>query len=243
MSFVICALILAAHVHVIHIRLRTPDTAITAAPSVWRDPPFLGLIVFTLLGALSVDFFLVGIPVYVLDVLHGPSWLPGAIMVLLTVCGIGAGMVAMRVVGQIARTSAMAIRSGLYVMWCGASLAAVLLPDGWLVPYLLSTTLLLAAGNLLGPVSNALAEATAPRAVRGRYLATFQYAFTIAGVLAPAIVALFTYAIWLPWAVVAVGSMAAIGGSTWLANRLPAAAVHPHRTRAAELPQRAMQPT
>ncbi|MGI8576746.1 MAG: hypothetical protein ACR2KG_02260 [Nocardioidaceae bacterium] len=83
----------------------------------------------------------------------------------------------------------------------------------------------LAAGSLLGPITNALAEASAPVAERGRYLAAFQYAYTIAGILAPAIVALFTYAVWLPWAIVAAASLAAIGGSRWLASRLPAAAV------------------
>lgn len=48
------------------------------------------------------------------------------------------------------------------------------------------STLVLAGANLvLGGRVNAMAEATAPPRALGRYLAAFQYAFTIAGVLAP----------------------------------------------------------
>jgi hypothetical protein len=52
--------------------------------------------------------------------------------------------------------------------------------------------------GLLFMRANALAEAIAPPAVRGRYLAAFQYAFTVPGVIAPAVVALFSVAVWLP---------------------------------------------
>jgi len=59
---------------------------------------------------------------------------------------------------------------------------------------------------------NALAEAAAPDAPGLAYLAAFQYAFTIAGVLAPAVVALFSVTPWLPWLVVAAGTAASVAG-------------------------------
>jgi MFS family permease len=228
-SFLVCALVLARWVEAAHVRHPAPAAPGAGAASAWRDPPFLALTLVTMLSALAVDFFLVGMPVYVLDELHGQSWLPGIILALLTAIGAGAAVIAMRVVNRLARTTSMAVRSVLYVVWGAASLGAAALPSGLRAPYLLTTTLLLAAGSLLGPVANALAEAAAPRAVRGRYLATFQYAFTVAGVLTPAIVALFTYAIWLPWLVVCAASAGAVGGSVWLAGRLPPAAVRPHQ--------------
>jgi hypothetical protein len=67
----------------------------------------------------------------------------------------------------------------------------------------------------------------APRSARGRYLAAFQYAFTVPGVIAPAVVALFSVAVWLPWLLAGTG--AALGAATmrWLARRLPAGALRP----------------
>jgi MFS family permease len=93
---------------------------------------------------------------------------------------------------------------------------------------LLLTTVILAAANLVfGPRAAALAEAAAPPEVRGRYLAAFQYAFTVAGVVAPAVVALFAVAVWLPWALVASTAGAAVVGLGMLASHLPAAALSP----------------
>jgi hypothetical protein len=59
-----------------------------------------------------------------------------------------------------------------------------------------AATVVPAVAGLLFMRANALAEAIAPAGVRGRYLAAFQYAFTVPGVIAPA---LFSVALWLPW--------------------------------------------
>jgi hypothetical protein len=83
------------------------------------------------------------------------------------------------------------------------------------------------AASTRRPAPNALAEAVAPRAVRGRYLAAFQYAFTVPGVVAPAVVALFSVAIWLPWLVAGTGAGLAAVALPWLALRLPGDAVRP----------------
>jgi MFS family permease len=84
----------------------------------------------------------------------------------------------------------------------------------------------MAAATLVsGPRAVALAAAVAPPAARGRYLAAFQYAFTAAGVVAPAVVALYSVAVWLPWVLVAASATVAIVGLGALASRLPASAV------------------
>src|SRR5581483_2245422 len=95
------------------------------------------------------------------------------------------------------------------------------------VELLAVTVVMAAAGLLFQSRTNALAEAIAPAAVRGRYLAAFQYAFTIPGVIAPAVVALYSVAVWLPWLLVGSCAALAVLALRWLARHLPPAARHP----------------
>ncbi|EOD64761.1 MFS transporter [Amycolatopsis vancoresmycina] len=198
---------------------------------VLRDRPYLALIVFSGLFGLSLDFFLIGTPVFVLDRLHGPAWLPGAILALLTVVTSVGGTLALKLTARLTRIAAMRAGSALFSLWCVVSLGVLLVPDGWQVAYLLASTLVFAAGDLVfGPRSGALAEAAAPPVARGRYLAAYQYAFTVAQVLAPAVVSLFSVADWLPWVLVGACAGLAVAGLGMLGSRLPASAVAPGRS-------------
>jgi MFS family permease len=215
-SFVVAAVLLLTFLRIPHVRHeRTPTTV-----GVLRNRPYLALIVITALLALAVDFF-----VYVLEVLHGPSWLPGIMLACLTLIGSTAGTLAVRVTRRLARTTSMIISAVLYVAWCAASLGAAGLPATWRPAVLLGGTLLMAAANLLSARANALAEAAAPRELRGRYLAAFQYAFTVAGIAAPGVVGLFTVAAWLPWLLVALGTALAAAAIPCVARYLPRHAV------------------
>jgi hypothetical protein len=222
-SFAACALMLALLVRAGHGHRGVP--AGKGGPRLLSDRPFLTLIAATGLIGLPGDLFLSGISVYFLAQLHGPAWLPGAAVALLTALTSTGATTVLRVTRRLRRTTVMGLSAGLYVVWCAASLAAVLVPPRWRAPELLAATVVLAAASLLFQRANALAEALAPRAARGRYLAAFQYAFTVPGVIAPAVVALFSVAVWLPWLLVGAG--AALGAATlrWLAGRLPAAAL------------------
>lgn len=220
-SFVVAALLLALLLRLPHTRRHSDTTPV----SVLRNRPFLTLIVVTGLFALALDFFLVAVPVYVIDVLHGPAWLPGTMLVVLTVLGSLTGPLGVRLTRRRWRTTAMAYGAGLYVLWALACPGAALLPTAARPAYLLATTIIFAAANVIGARANALAEAAAPPAVRGRYLAAFQYAFTAAGVVAPAVVALFATGVWLPWLLVAAVAATAGGTLPYLARRLPRHAV------------------
>lgn len=177
---------------------------------------------------LSLDFFLIGTPVFILDRLHAPQWLPGAILLLLTVLTSFGGTVALRLTRRLSRIDAMRAGSALFAAWCAVSLGVLLVPRSWQVPYLLIATLVYATGDLVfGPRCSALAEAAAPPEAKGRYLAAFQYALTMAQVLAPAVVSLFPVSIWLPWALVGVCACLAVLGLGRLGPRLPTGAVSP----------------
>jgi Na+/melibiose symporter-like transporter len=227
-SFLLCALLLALLVRDPGRAGRPARTAGPGRARVLADRPFLVLIVATGLAVLPSDVFLSGMSVYLLTELHTPAWLPGALLALLTGLNSVGATAALRVTRGLRRTTAMALGAGLYVLWCAASLAALAVPPGWRPAELMAATLLLAAAGLLfGSRANALAEAAAPGPVRGRYLAAFQYAFTIPGVLAPAVVALFSIAVWLPWLLAGLSAGLALLGLGWLAGRLPAAALRP----------------
>lgn len=221
-SFLCAALLLTKLVRAPH-----PVTLVREAPvRVWRDRPYLVFIGVAGLFGLSLDFFLVGMPVYVLGQLNGADWLPGVILGLLTAVISVGGTLALRATRRLTRIQAMVLGSVLYVVWCVLSLGAMVVAPGWLTGYLLATTVVLAVATLVsGPRANVLAEAAAPPEARGRYLAAFQYAFTCAQVLAPVVVGLFSLAVWVPWALVAASACLAAIGLCWVAPRLPPRAI------------------
>lgn len=207
-SFVLCAFLLFSRVRAPHV----PRTSTTG--SVSRQ--FLGLVAVTGLVALGTDFFLVGLPVYALD-LGTPAWLPGLILALHTAVTSTCGTLAVRLTRNLPRTATLARASALTAVWCVLCLVAAALPVGWRPAWLLGTALVLAAAAVLfGARANALAVAMAPSASRGRHLAAFQYAFTVPGVLAPAVVGLFAAGVWVPWAVVAAAAVGGAAGFRWL---------------------------
>jgi hypothetical protein len=106
------------------------------------------------------------------------------------------------------------------------------MPARWRAADLLAGTVVLAAAGLaFGVRVNALAEAAAPARARGRYLAAFQYSFTVPGVMAPAVVALFSVAVWLPWLLVGTAAGLAVLALRWLAGQLPARVLRPESFR------------
>ena len=230
-SFAACAVLLAAGVRIPRPPRGRAAPARAGAGSLLHDRPFLALIVVTGLVALASDLWLCGGSVYLLAVLHTRPWLPGALLAVLTALGSAGATLAVRATRRLARTTTMALAAALSIVWCAACLAAVVVPPGWRPLELFGATLVLAAAGLLFAArTNALAEAAAPEAARGRYLAAFQYAFTIAGMVAPGVVALFSVAVWLPWLLVAACCGLAILALRRLSGRLPARAVRPGST-------------
>src|ERR1700733_15028875 len=227
-SFAVCALLLGLLVRVPRPAHPAARTAGAGSRGPWSDRPFLALIVVTGLVALPLDFYLSGMSVYVLGELHAEPWLPWAALALYTGLNSLGATAALWATRRLRRTTAMAWGAALLVVWCGVSVAALAIPArGRAADLLAGNVGLAAAGLAFGVRVNALAEATAPARARGRYLAAFQYSFTVPGVMAPAVVALFSLAVWLPWLLVGAAAGLAVLALRWLAGQLPARALRP----------------
>lgn len=226
-SFAGCALLLALTVCAPRPPRRATRAAVPGSHGPLSDGLFLGVIVATGLAVLSIDFFLSGISVYALRVLHTRPWLPGAAVALAAGMTGAGGTLTLRLTRGLGRTTVMIIGAALYVVWCGISVATLAIPPAWRPAVLLAATVVMAMAGLLLLRAGALAEAVAPAAVRARYLAAFQYAFTVSGVLAPAVVGLFSVAAWLPWLLDGTSAGLAVLLLRWLAGRLPRSALQP----------------
>ncbi|HEU5110999.1 MAG TPA: MFS transporter, partial [Micromonosporaceae bacterium] len=140
LSFLGCAVVLLVLVD----RRRVGSVPLRQAGSVLRDRAFLGLIGMTALLALSLDFFLAGLPVYLLDRLHTQPWLPGVLLAWHTAITSVSGTLALRVTRRMTRPAALAVAAGLVVVWCGACLAAAALPPAARPATMLAAGLLMA---------------------------------------------------------------------------------------------------
>ena len=201
--------------------------------TVWCDRRYRALMASTCLVGLAVDFALVGTPVFVVDVLHGPAWLPGALLASGTLLSSVYGVQVVDALRGHRRTRSLQAGAGMLAAWALLTLAMVWVPAGWLVPYAFASWVVMVAGTkVFFPVSGALSEGLPPRGGRAGYMATYQYAFTAAQVLAPAVVGLFAVAAWLPWAVVAACSLTGVRVLSWLSGAIPSAVDRPWPTSA-----------
>ena len=192
-----------------------------------RDRPYLGLVVVNAVFALSTMMLALALPTLVLLHLHAPAWLVSSLLVGNTVV---VSLVTAPVVLRLRpfrRTRVLAAAAALWAVWALA--LAVLRPEhlSWGIPVLVGATLLYTAATVIhAPVSMGLAAAAAPADTRGRYLAIFQYSFTLAEVVGPSFFTiLFAARHGLPWVALAGLNGVAILALLALERRLPTAAV------------------
>ncbi|GAA3163420.1 MFS transporter [Nonomuraea roseoviolacea] len=170
---------------------RAPAPATPREPrgyrAVFADRPFVALVAAEQAFTLAHMILPVALPVYAVTVLGAPVWLTGVLYTLNTVL-VAAGQLAVRRRQRAARrTHAMALAGAILVAACALYAATALLPPG--APRaggLLMATLVLTLGELMHTTPSwALAAATAPTALRGRYLAIHQQTWAVAAVVAP----------------------------------------------------------
>lgn len=191
--------------------------------TVLRDRSYVTLMLAVCLLGLVVDFALIGTPVFILDVVRGPVWLPGALLATGTALSSAFGVTVVNLLAGRRRTRSLQAGALVYAAFAVALMAALWVPARWLVPYAFAAWLLFVIGNkVFYPIAGALSEALPPRDARAGYMATFQYSFTTAQVLAPAVVGLFALAAWAPWAVIAAASLVGLVALASLEKAMPA---------------------
>ncbi|MFG2994023.1 MFS transporter [Streptomyces sp. NPDC048257] len=217
--------------------VRTVATAAAGQPSagyrtVLRDRPFLGLTAANFLTALGYSALSVLFPLYLSTWLTAPDSLTGAAFTVNTVLCAGIGVL---IAGRVRRSGARRTRSAALgaLLFAAAFTGQIVL--GTLRPgqsvtlvALLAIVVVYTLGELVhSPSGGALSVSAAPEAVRGRYLATYQLSYSLAGALAPSLfTALLAVDGRLPWAVLAVAALGAALALLRLERHLPAEAVH-----------------
>lgn len=177
-----------------------------------RDRPYLLLIAANTVFALCSVMIGIAVPIYLVEALPTPNWLVGPLLAINTLLlATGQGFV-VKLVRPFTRMRSMVLAGVCWVLWSVAFALALRVPAVVLVPYLVISMVFYVAAELIhAPISNALAAAAAPEHVRGRYLAIFQYCFTLANIVAPTFFAvLYSRGAALPW--IALGVLTA--GST-----------------------------
>ncbi|CAM5478265.1 MFS transporter [Streptomyces avidinii] len=220
--------------------------------TVLRDRPFLGLTAANFLTALGYSALSVLFPLYLSTWLKAPDSLTGAAFTVNTVLCAGVGVL---IAGRVRRSGARRTRSAalgalLFAAAFVGQIALGTLRPGRTVTLvaLLAIVVVYTLGELVhSPSGGALSVSAAPEPVRGRYLATYQLSYSLAGALAPSLfTALLAVDGRLPWAVLAVAALGAALALLRLERHLPAEAVHaepPVAVRAASAPHAAPSAT
>ncbi|HEU5474350.1 MAG TPA: MFS transporter [Actinophytocola sp.] len=192
-----------------------------------RDRPYLGLVLVNAVFALSSMMLALALPALVLIHLDAQAWLISALLVGNTIVVSVVTAPVVLWLRPFRRTRIVATAGALWAGW--ALLLAVLRPGqlAWAVPVLIAATVLYTAATVIhAPVSMGLAAAAAPVQTRGRYLAIFQYSFTIAEIVGPGFfTTLFAMRHGLPWVALAVLNGLAVVAVLALERRLPTAAI------------------
>ncbi|QTI90185.1 MFS transporter [Streptomyces sp. AgN23] len=192
--------------------------------STLRDRPFLGFVGLNFgLALLSLAFGL-AVPVFLVDTVHLPPWIPGTVLAVNAVLGaVGATPVSAALTGHRRWSSLMAsqaIVGGAFI----AVLCCAYVPSALSICCALAAVVLVTVGELIqslivSPIVNDCATATS----RGRYNSLSQMAFSIGDVVTPALMTMLLArgpaATWIPMAALALVDML---GIALLAGHLPA---------------------
>lgn len=224
-SFVVAAILLAVLVRTEPVE--RPTSGAVGPLTVLRDRTYLALMTAVFLVDLA-DFSLVGVPIYLIEVVEAPAWLPGALLATSTAL---LSLLGVRIVDALhgrRRTQSLQGASVIYAVWAVLTMEMLWVPTPLLVPYAFATWLLRVGATMaFFPIAGALSEALPPPERRAAAMATYQYAFTTAQVAAPAVVALFAVADWLPWAVLTAASLAATAIAGRLGRTIPSGVDRP----------------
>jgi MFS family permease len=150
------------------------------------DRSYRVLVAVILCYALVGTTLSIAMPVYFVDGLGLPGWVPGTVYVINTVMiGIGQGLVVRRMTGVVRRRvlqAAVACTALSFVLLWAADLVSV---EAGVVVVLVGAVVYTLGELTAGPVVSALSAEAAPDALRGRYMAATQLAWSVASAIGP----------------------------------------------------------
>jgi MFS family permease len=152
----------------------------------FADRGYRVLLAVILCYALAEMTLNVAMPVYFVDTLGLPGWVPGTVFVINTVMiGVGQGLVVRGMTGAVRRWvlhAAVAFSATSFVMFYAAGALSVVTA----VALVLVAAFVYTLGEMTaGPVVAALSAEAAPADQRGRYMASTQLAWSISSAVAP----------------------------------------------------------
>ena len=159
--------------------------------AVLRDRTIMELAAAHGFGVLVVLLLFQGLPLYVVDELDQPEWVPGLLLVVNTVILATGQSIGLKVVAGWRRTRIYVLCGAIWVG--GAALFAMgeVLPVVVLIPFLFLAMALASGGEVFHyPLNGSVPTAFAPEALRGRYLALFSLVWSVAGIASPSLVSI-----------------------------------------------------
>lgn len=191
---------------------------VTGAPygQILRDHLFLKFLVSNVSFILCILMLGTALPVYVTDALHAPAWIPGPALTLNSVLVIGCQTLVVRLLEPYRRTRTIGMAAVIWCLSCSLFALTSIVPGSFIVFYLfLAVAIHTLASLLYGPTVSALIADLSPSTLRGRYLATYEFAWGIASALMPALfTSLYAVISTLPW--ISLIGMAAVSGVSML---------------------------
>ncbi|WP_408909917.1 MFS transporter [Streptomyces luteolus] len=197
---------------------------------VLRDRPFVLLTAVNIPIAFGYMVLAVVLPVYVTQVLQASASWPGVLFAVNTVLVAGAQVPVTRLLARHRRTRSAALGGAvLSLSFVFFALLGAAPDSGVLIVGVFVATVLFTLGELLhGATASALATEAAPERLRGRYLAFYQFSWSVPATAAPALfTALIAFSPTAMWLLLATCAGLAALALVRLERRLPDAAVRP----------------
>lgn len=181
--------------------------------AVLADRVNLSLAGLNVIPTLLLTAPVMAIPVFVLDHLHLPAWLPGSVTGLITVTTAIGLVWSQRLVRGRRRLRNLQLAASLWAIACASLLLAPLAPAVAFATLLFAAILFGIGEAVYAPTADALAAALAPPNLQGRYAAIHQLAWPVSETVAPTLVALTLGAHGTLWEVLA--AIALVGVIAW----------------------------
>ncbi|MFK0169619.1 MFS transporter [Streptomyces sp. NPDC090306] len=198
-----------------------------------KDPSFLLLALSNLSLAIGYTSLTILLPVFAIKWLHVPQGLIGSAFIVNTaLCAtLGVPVAALARRRFRTRIGMAQAGAGLFVLaFVGQIVLGTVRPENnaLAMTVLLTCVVVATFGELVhSPAASTLAQAAAPAALRGRYLAAYQSSWALANALAPSVfTALVSQDGRLPWLVIAVTAVLGAFMLRLAERRLPADAVY-----------------